>query len=171
MYMRGRRLRLTVVSAMVVLTLAGFSSGCGHGNRSDASSTGSAAQASKTSTGGSDGDAHRSQPTHTPTPTASPTRETAEPLKDGTAVLISCASLDYPYATVEVRNPNDRDAVFTMKMTFKDAHGFTMITHTAQVPVPAKGTATHRAAVAGIGTGRVDKIARCEVNPGARADW
>ncbi|MFG2742294.1 hypothetical protein ACGFY0_19900 [Streptomyces chartreusis] len=156
---------------MVVLTLTGFSSGCGHGSRSDASSSRSDAQAPRTSAGGSSGDTHRSQPTDSPTPTASPSSETAKPLKDGTAVLISGASLDDPYATVEVRNPNDRDAVFTMKMTFKDAHGFTMITHTAQVPVPAKDTATDRAAIAGIGTGRVDQIASCEVNPRATADW
>lgn len=169
--MRGRKLRLTAVSAMVVLALTGFSSGCGHGSRSDASSSESDAQDSRTSAGGSGGGTHRSQPTDSPTPTASPSSETAAPLKDGTAVLISCASLDDPYATVEVRNPNDRDAVFTMKMTFKDAHGATMITHTAQVPVPAKGTATDRAAVAGIGTGHVDQIARCEVNPRATADW
>ncbi|MFD5862303.1 hypothetical protein [Streptomyces chartreusis] len=159
------------MSAMVVLALIGFSSGCGQGSRSDGSSPRSDAQDSGTSAGVRSGDTHRSQPTHSPTPTASPSSETAKPLKDGTAVLISCASLEDPYATVEVRNPNDRDAVFTMKMTFKDARGFTMITHTAQVPVPAKDTATDRAAIAGIGTGRVDEIASCEVNPRATADW
>ncbi|MFF8353554.1 hypothetical protein ACF063_08880 [Streptomyces chartreusis] len=159
------------MSAMVVLALTGFSSGCGHGSRSDASSSRGDAQDPRTSAGGSSGDTHRSQSTHSPTPTASPSSETVKPLKDGTAVLISCASLDDPYATVEVRNPNDRDAVFTMKMTFKDAHGSTMITRTAQVPVPAKGTATDRAAIAGIGTGHVDQIASCEVNPRATADW
>ncbi|MFD5846445.1 hypothetical protein [Streptomyces chartreusis] len=159
------------MSAMVVLALTGFSSGCGHGSRSDASSPRSNAQDPGTSAGGSSGDTHRSQPTHSPTPTASPSSETAKPLKDGTAVLISCASLDDPYATVEVRNPNERDAVFTMRMTFKDSNGATMITTTAQVPVPAKDTATDRLAVAGIGTGHLDQIARCEVNPRATADW
>ncbi|WP_327596106.1 hypothetical protein [Streptomyces chartreusis] len=156
---------------MVVLALTGFSSGCGHGSRSDASSSESDAQDSRTPTGGSGDDTQRAQPTGSPTPTASPSSETAQPLKDGTAVLVSCASSDDPYATVEVRNPNERDAVFTMKMTFKDAHGFTMITTTAQVPVPAKDTATDRVAIAGIGTGHLDQIARCEVNPRATADW
>lgn len=171
--MRGRRLTFTAVSAMVVLALTGLSAGCGHGSRSDSGSSSSSpdsdAQASGASTGGSSGGgAHRSQPTHSPTPTASPSGETAPPLKDGTAVLISCASPDDPYATVEIRNPNGRDAVFTVKIDFKDTHGFTMIDTGNQVLVPSKGTKTYRVAVAS--TGRVDDIARCEVNPRATAD-
>jgi hypothetical protein len=173
MYTPGRRPGFTAVSAMAVLALTGFSSGCGHGSRSDdiqsahgSSSSGSSSSTaydSGATTSGSGGET----PTHRSTPTASPS-ETAPPLKDGTAVLISCASPDDPYATVEIRNPNGRDAVFTVKINFKDKHGSTMIDTGNQVSVPAKGTTTYRVAMAS--TGRLDEIARCEVNPRATAD-
>ncbi|MFF6980315.1 hypothetical protein ACFZAV_22000 [Streptomyces sp. NPDC008343] len=159
---------------MVAVALTGFSSGCGHGSRSDdsggphGSSSGGlssgAAYDSGVSTGGSGGDA----PTDRSTLTASPSSQTAPPLKDGTAVLVSCASPDDPYATVEVRNPNGRDAVFTVKISFKDKQGFTMIDTGDQVSVPAKDTTTYRRAMAS--AGRLDEIARCEVNPRATAD-
>ncbi|MFF5477056.1 hypothetical protein ACFY5C_06900 [Streptomyces sp. NPDC012935] len=170
MYTRGPGVRFTVVSAMAVLALTGFSSGCGAGSRGDAGSSsgssGSDAHASGASTGGEG--THRSQPTHSPTPTASPSNETARPLKDGTAVVMSCASTDDPYATVEIRNPNGRAGIFTVRINFKDEHGFTLLETGNQVPVPAKGTTTHRVAVAG--AGRVDEIDRCEVDPRATAD-
>lgn len=158
---------------MVILALTGLSSGCGNGSRSDdsggpqgSSSSGtssSAAHGSGASTGGSGGDT----PTPRSTPTASPS-ETAPPLKDGTAVLVSCATPDDPYATVEIRNPNGRDAVFTVKIDFKDKRGSTMIDTGNQVSVPAKDTTTYRVAMAS--TGRLEEIARCEVNPRATAD-
>ncbi|MFC5219813.1 hypothetical protein [Streptomyces coerulescens] len=179
---------------MVVLALTGFSSGrgdhsdggggCSSSSRdhdspsttgsgvspdsSPSGTSGSDTHDSGTSTGGSGDGTDRSRPTHRSTPTASPSSDTARPLKDGTAVLISCASADDPYATVEVRNPNGRDGLFTVRISFKDAHGFTMIDTGDQVSVPAKGTATYRVAVAS--TGRVDQIDRCEVNPRATAD-
>lgn len=83
-------------------------------------------------------------------------------------MLIHCASMDDPYATVEVRNPNGREGLFTMKIDFKDEHGFTMVDASHQVWVSAKDRATVRVAVAG--TGRVDKIDHCEVDPRATAD-
>lgn len=89
-------------------------------------------------------------------------------MKDGTAVLVSCATPDDPYATVEIRNPNGRDAVFTVKIDFKDKRGSTMIDTGNQVSVPAKDTTTYRVAMAS--TGRLEEIARCEVNPRAAAD-
>lgn len=172
MYTRGSRSGFTAVSAMVVLALTGFSSGCGHESRSDSrsssGSSGSDAHDSGTSTGGSGGGTHLSRPTHRSTPTASPSSEPARPLKDGTAVLISCASTDDPYAIVDIRNPNARDAVFTVKISFKDEHGFTMIDTRDQVSVPAKDTTTYRRAMAGAGP--LDEIARCEVDPRATAD-
>ncbi|SEB77362.1 hypothetical protein SAMN05428938_0392 [Streptomyces sp. KS_5] len=169
MYTRGSRLRFTAVSAMVTLALTGLSSACGHGSRGDdsggpqRSSSSSATDDSRGSTGGSGGDT----PTPRSTSAASPSKP-APPLKDGTAVLISCATPDDPYATVEIRNPNGRDAVFTVKIDFKDKRGFTMIDTGNQVPVPAKDTKTYRVAMAS--TGRLEEIARCEVNPRATAD-
>ncbi|WP_369244346.1 hypothetical protein [Streptomyces sp. R41] len=89
-------------------------------------------------------------------------------MKDGTAVLIHCASTDDPYATVEVSNPNGREGLFTAKISFKNEHGFTIIDTGDQVSVPAKDKATVRVPVAS--TGRVDEIDHCEVNPRATAD-
>lgn len=173
MYTRGHRLRFTAGSAIVALALTGFSSGCGRGSRSDdiksphgsssSGSSSSAAYGSGAPTSGSGGET----PTHRSTPTPS-LIETVPPLKDGTAVLISCASPDDPYATVEIRNPNGRDAVFTVKINFKDENGSTVIDTGDQVSVPAKDTTTYRVAVAS--TGRLNEIARCEVSPRATAD-
>ncbi|MFE0514182.1 hypothetical protein [Streptomyces sp. NPDC058964] len=83
-------------------------------------------------------------------------------------MLIHCASTDDPYATVEVRNPNGREGLFTVRVSFKDEHGFTMIDTSDQVSVSAKDKATLRVPVAS--AGRVDEIDHCEVNPRATAD-
>ncbi|MET8720493.1 hypothetical protein [Streptomyces misionensis] len=188
MYTRGRALKVTAVSAMVVLALTGFSSGHGHGSHGgggcsssrqdhDGSST---ARGSGSSGGDSDdsatstststsagGGSRRARPTSTPTPTPSPSHA-ARPLKDGTAVLVHCANVADPYATVEVRNPNDREAVFMVKMSFKDARGYTIAGTGNEVSVPAKGRTTLR--VPAVSTGRVEQIAHCEVEHRAVAD-
>ncbi|MEU6386262.1 hypothetical protein ABZ847_22230 [Streptomyces bauhiniae] len=166
-----------VVSGMVVLALTGFSSSRGHGSRSHHSSGGGCSNSSQdhdssshsgsggsygTSTPDRDDDSNSGAGTYRSRPTSrsSPT-PTARPLKDGIAVLNHCADTDDPYTTVEVRNPNTRDASFTVKVSFKDASGFTMASTTDQVSVPAKGTATHR--VFGGVAGDVSRIKHCEV--------
>ncbi|MFI8351406.1 hypothetical protein [Streptomyces sp. NPDC085596] len=120
------------------------------------------------STGDSDGGTYRSRPARRSTPTASSSGGTAQTLKDGTAVLIRCASTDDPYATVEVRNPNGREGLFTVRISFRDEHGLTVIDSSDQVSVSAKDEATVRVPVAS--TGRVDEIDHCEVDPRATAD-
>ncbi|MFD8675067.1 hypothetical protein ACFV1A_18480 [Streptomyces seoulensis] len=172
-----------VVSGMVVLALTGFSSSRGHGSRSHHSSGGGCSNSSQnhdssshSGSGGSygsstpdrdsdnynsGGSTYRSRPTSRSSPTA-----TARPLKDGTAVLKHCADTDDPYTTVEVRNPNTRGAYFTVKVSFKDASGFTMASTSDQVSVPAKGTATHRVFAARVGD--VSRIEHCDVQ--RRAD-
>ncbi|WP_028804980.1 hypothetical protein [Streptomyces sp. 142MFCol3.1] len=190
MCIRGRRLRFTAVAAMAVLALTGFSSGRGQGNSSQDSSDGggcsSPSQDHDSSTSGGGG-SHGSSSSGSPssdsydsgtstgdgggspqsTPTASPSSGKARPLKDGTAVLVHCASMEDPYATVEIKNPNGRDAIFDVKVTFKDQHGYTVIDTGDQVSVPAKDKTTYRVAVAG--SGRVDMIDHCEVDPRAAA--
>ncbi|MGW4883756.1 hypothetical protein [Streptomyces murinus] len=74
-----------------------------------------------------------------------------------------------PYAVVEVRNPNGRDAVFFMKMTFENARGVVIMGAGEQVSVPAKGRTTTR--ISAIGSGHVEEIAHCEVEPIAVANW
>ncbi|MFB7496415.1 hypothetical protein ACFC09_17305 [Streptomyces sp. NPDC056161] len=76
--------------------------------------------------------------------------------------------MEDPYATVEIRNPNGRDGVFTVKVTFKDKNGYAVIDTTDQVSVPAKDKTTYRVAVAG--SGRVDVVDHCVVDPRAAAD-
>ncbi|MEU9925390.1 hypothetical protein AB0H51_29600 [Streptomyces griseoluteus] len=180
MYTRGRRLKFVMVAGVVVLALTGFSSSRGHGSSGHHSSGGGCSNSSQdhdtSSTSGSGGSyrtrtpdrysgsgAYRSRPTTRSSPTAS-----ARPLKDGTAVLKHCADADDPYTTVEVSNPNARDAIFTVKVGFKDESGFKMAETTDQVSVPAKSTATHR--VFGGRAGDVSRISRCEVQRRADAD-
>ncbi|MGW6217003.1 hypothetical protein [Streptomyces sp. NPDC055109] len=211
MYTRGRTLRFTAVSVMVVLALTGFSTGR-HGSRSHHSSGGGCSSSrqdhdsssststsgggsygggssssdpyggsssdpyggssddtygSGTGTSGGTGGTYRSRPTHRSTPTAT-SSGTSRPLKDGTAVLKRCASTDDPFTTVEVRNPNGREALFTVKVGYKDDTGFTMADSTDQVSVPANGKATLRVAAAG--TGALDRLDHCDVDRRATVD-
>ncbi|TGN79483.1 hypothetical protein E5083_07610 [Streptomyces bauhiniae] len=76
--------------------------------------------------------------------------------------------MDDPYATVEVRNPNGRQGLFTVKVTFLDEHGSHLGDASDQISVPAEDKATVRLPVAG--SGRVDEIDHCEVEPRATAD-
>ena len=175
MHTRGRRLKLTAVLALTVLTLTGFSTGRhhsssrhGHGSGGGGCSSSSQDHDTSTSSGGStNGSTHRSRPTYRSTPTAT-SSATARPLKDGTAVLKRCASVDDPYTTVEVRNPNGREALFTAKVAYKDSTGSTLADTTSQVSVPANGKATLRMAAAS--TGALDRLDHCEVDPRATVD-
>ncbi|WP_328682450.1 hypothetical protein OG226_28695 [Streptomyces sp. NBC_01261] len=175
MHTRGRRLKLTAVLALTVLTLTGFSTGRHHSHSRHGSGGGgggcsSSSQDHDTSTssgGTTNGSTHRSRPTYRSTPTAT-SSATARPLKDGTAVLKRCASVADPYTTVEVRNPNGREALFTVKVAYKDRTGFTLADAGSQVSVPANGKATLRMAAAS--TGALDRLDHCEVDPRATAD-
>ncbi|WP_395576598.1 hypothetical protein [Streptomyces sp. BK79] len=193
MYMKGRSLRLTAVSVMVVLALTGFSSGRDQANSSEDNSGGAGCSSSgqdhdgstpdgsvppgSSPTGSPSSDSHDSKAsddeagggTAQPTPTVSPTSSSAQPLKDGTAVLVRCASTEDPYATVEVRNPNGRDTVLDLKVSFADQHGFTLLDTGHQLLVSAKGTTTYRVPIAG--SQYADKIAQCKVDPVAAAAW
>lgn len=159
--MRGRGLRLTVVSVMIVLALTGCGdSGQDHGG----SKPGGSAWPSSPPSSSPSGDGGGSQPT----PTVSPSRSKAPPLKDGTALLVRCASMEDPYATVEIRNPNSRDAVLNLKVSFADANGFVLFEAGGQVSVPAKDTWTHRVPAK---SPHLDKIVQCNVDPVAKAAW
>ncbi|WP_406125339.1 hypothetical protein [Streptomyces sp. NBC_00989] len=171
MQTRGRRLKLTAVLALTVLTLTGFSTGRhhsssrhGHGSGGGGGGCSSSSQDHDTSTssgGSSGGSSYTHRPNYRSTPTAT-SSATARPLKDGTAVLKRCASVADPYTTVEVRNPNGREALFTVKVAYKDRTGFTMADASSQVSVPANGKATLRMAAAS--TGALDRLDHCEVD-------
>ncbi|MER6274219.1 hypothetical protein ACFY0B_41425 [Streptomyces sp. NPDC001797] len=179
------------MSALVVLALPGFSSSHGHGSRGHHGSDGGGCSSSQqdhdgstpSSGGGASHGGESSGPaphdsamrpgsgghaTRPSTPAASASGATARPQKDGTAVLVHCASVDDPYATVEVSNPNARDSLFTVKITFKDRYGNTIIKTSDQTFVSVKDKATLRVALAG--SGGAEDIDRREVNPKAAVD-
>lgn len=86
----------------------------------------------------SGGSSYTRRPTHRATSSG-----TAQPLEDGSARLVSCATDKRPYATVEVTNPNNRKADFQARVTFYDVEGALLLENvSAVVTVPAKGRAT-----------------------------
>ncbi|MFJ5063231.1 hypothetical protein ACIP96_27950 [Streptomyces nigra] len=165
MYMQGRGLRPVVLAVAVVVSLIGLSSGCASGKHDDAGTpSGDGAQKPSASSGAG---ARPAQASPSSTPSASPSPEDTRPLKDATAVLVSCASPQDPRATVKVSNPNTRDGSFAVKIHYLDADGFEMVRTRAPVFAPAEGTGTYRVRVTTAGV--VDHIARCVVEP--RAAW
>jgi hypothetical protein len=154
---RGRRLRLTAVLALTVLTLTGFSTGRHHsGSRHRSGSGGggcsSSSQDHDTSTN------RRSNYRSTPDSTASSGSGDSS-LLDGTAKLVSCATAKKRYATVEVSNPNSRKAGFAVHVRFLDAENTEVDYNLAGVQVPAKGRATVRVPVHDTST----PVDHCEV--------
>lgn len=163
MYMRGRRPRSIAVSAAIVVSLSvlsGCAAGSGTARTTDSASPGSATTTTEPSAPGS-GSTPASQPP------ASPSTEAAKPLKDGSAVLVSCPSPSDPRATVKVTNPNGRDGTFAVKMDFLYDQGSRMLKTRDPVWVPAKETTTYRVRVTTAGV--VDSIDRCTVERRAAA--
>jgi hypothetical protein len=94
------------------------------------------------SSNSSGGSSYTRRPTHRVTSTPSGSG-TAQPLEDGSARLVSCATDKRPYATVEVTNPNNRKADFQAWVTFYDDQGTLLLENRSPVvTVPAKGRAT-----------------------------
>ncbi|WP_406261473.1 hypothetical protein [Streptomyces nigra] len=169
MYMQGRGLRPVVLAVAVVASLIGLSSGCASGDHDDAGSASSTASdgGTKKPSASSGAGARPAQASPSSTPSASPSPEDTRPLKDATAVLVSCASPQDPRATVKVSNPNTRDGSFAVKIGFLDASGFEMVKTRDPVWAAAGKTGTYRVRVTTAGV--VDHIARCVVEP--RAAW
>jgi hypothetical protein len=132
MHSRGRVLKFTAVTATVVLALTGFSSGHKSSGRHKSSH-------SDSDGGGGCSSSRQNHDSYTPRTTTTSTRH-ASTLQDGTAVLVSCATKTAPYATVEVTNPNSRQAVFEVAFSFTDASGRTLSRGDKQVTVSADGT-------------------------------
>ncbi|MFS4094273.1 hypothetical protein [Streptomyces sp. AF1A] len=179
---RTRALRFTAVLAFVVLNLTGFSTGRHHHSRHRTGGGGgcSSSHQDHDSYHRSYGDDHHDsgtsggtggygrRPTHrvTSTPSSSGTA-----LRDGTAKLVRCATEKAPYATVEVTNPNGRQARFTVDVEFDDSKNTLVAENSATVTVPAKGTARVRVELLR-GTdfaddGLVHQVGHCRVGPRA----
>ncbi|MEV7243405.1 hypothetical protein AB0N92_19460 [Streptomyces sp. NPDC093248] len=186
MQRRGRTLRLTAVSALVVLALTGFTGRHGHGRShsggggcsSSSQDHDSSSGVGKTGSGryhdhdddyygsttGGSTSGSRGGTYGTPSPTPS--------LKAARARLVSCATRKAPYATVEVTNPNAVQGYFTVRVEFDDERGSAVADNTTTVTVPAKGTARAEVElVSSLGDrddGLVLEVRHCKANPVAR---
>ncbi|MFB8245451.1 hypothetical protein ACFY3O_30320 [Streptomyces sp. NPDC001046] len=184
MRIRGRALRYTAVSALVVLALTGFSTGRGggggHGGDGGGGGCSSSSQDHDSSSSSGSGGAYGSddtydddddqgtggatytrRPDHGSAPTSSPGSGSGRALEDGTARLVSCATPSAPYATVEVSNPNGRTATFSVSVTFVDGSGITVVDRRADVTVPGQDKALVRVEV---GAGLVDSVDDCRAD-------
>ncbi|NEC49830.1 hypothetical protein G3I18_14765 [Actinospica acidiphila] len=143
---RGKTLKLTAVSALVVLALTGFSTGRGHGGSSghhDGDGGGGCSSSSQNhdsssgshrdydddddydddyGSGGSGGSEVSAYPS-------------AAPMK-----LVECASEEKPYATVEVTNSDTLEGTFSVVVIFKDVSGDELTRGTEEVSIPAGET-------------------------------
>ncbi|MFG2315946.1 hypothetical protein [Streptomyces tendae] len=154
---RGRALRYTAVSALVVLGLTGFSTGRhghgGDGSGGGCSSSGQDHDSSSSTSGG--GDAHKDDDTygsggsgHHDYGDDTYGDDTGGGGSDGTEaatlMLVTCASASQSWATVEVTNPNAAEYTFPVTVLFKDADGTTLTEGSEEVTVPADGVAAVR---------------------------
>ncbi|MFB6785333.1 hypothetical protein ACFCWT_01440 [Streptomyces olivaceus] len=155
---RGRALRLTAISTLVVLGLTGFStSRHGHGHGSDGgggcSSSSQDHDSSSSSSGGGDaykddsdtyttgGTGHHDYDDDTyDDDTGSGSGGTTATPEPATAELLTCATESAPYATVEITNPNDRAYTFPVTVFFKDAAGTTTADSREEPTVPPRTT-------------------------------
>ncbi|MFE3636598.1 hypothetical protein [Streptomyces sp. NPDC059168] len=187
----GHTLRLTAVLALVVLALTGFTGRHGHarshsgggGCSSSAQDHDSSSSVGKTDSGphhddhddhdgygtggstyGTGGSTYGGGSHATPGPAPSPRAAKAE--------LVSCATEQAPYATVEVTNPNTVGGDFTVRVQFDGKRGTAVADNTATVTVPAKGTARARVELAdGLrhpDDGLVLEVRHCVADPVAR---
>ncbi len=153
---RGRALRFTAVSALVVLGLTGFSTGRhGHGSDSGGGCS-SSSQDHDSSSSSSGGDAYQDDDgygsgtgyhdydddTYDDSGSGGGTGST-EP-EAGRAEMVVCATAAEPYATFQVSNPNDVEYTFTVTVLFKDASGTTLTDASEDVTVPPGGTTPAR---------------------------
>jgi len=184
MIARGRSLKFTAVIALVVLALTGFSTGRHHSSRHGSGGGGGCSSSrqdhdssydddddsygSGGSTGSSGGSSYTRRPTYRSTPTPTPSRtgsSDGEPA-DGTAKLVSCATVKKPYATVEVTNPNGRASMFWVLVYFKDKGEVEVARDFGDIKVPAKSRKTVKVL---IDPSLVAEVAHCRADPVATA--
>ncbi|MEU0581404.1 hypothetical protein ABZ465_29755 [Streptomyces griseoincarnatus] len=151
---RGKTLRLTAVSALVVLALTGFSTGRGHGGTSGGDHDGgggggcsSSSQNHDSSSGGSHRDYDDDDDDDYGSGGGSGGSEASTSPDAATVTLVDCASEETPYATVEVTNTDTVDGTFSVTVVFADAAGEELARSTEEVSVPAGGTTAARVPV------------------------
>jgi hypothetical protein len=78
--------------------------------------------------------------------------------------VVSCATKATPYATVEVTNPNSRQATFEVEFAFADAAGKALSSQTKRITVPASGTSNVQVKA---GQAVLAELDHCQVEPEA----
>lgn len=181
------------MSALVVVTLTGFSSGRGHGHGHHSSSGGGCSSSSQdhdtsSSTSGGSDDVHKDDTddyygasgsgttsgtggyrdsydddTHDGTTGGGSTTSEPSTAPDGEVTLLSCATKKKPYATVEVSNPGDTDGGFLVGVTFADSQDITITSKTEEVDVPAGGKVRARIEIGG--SGLAAEVDHCDEDP------
>ncbi|MFD5448775.1 hypothetical protein [Streptomyces sp. NPDC127100] len=166
---RGRACRFTAISALVVLGLTGFSTGRGHGHGHGGDGGGgcsSSGQDHDSSSSTSDGDVYkddgddsygggtsggygygRSGTDHDDDTDGGGGDGGRAAPQAATVELVSCATEDDPYATVEVTNPNDRELTFAVTVFFKDGSDVTIDDARQETTVPAGSASRVRLAL------------------------
>ncbi len=168
MQLRGRRLKFTAVAALVVLSLTGFSTGRGHGSSGSSSGDGggggggcsSSSQNHDSSSSTSGGSTYRDDDNDTGSSSGSSSGVTSKPLRDAKVELVTCATEDEAYATVEVTNPNSRGSDFTVTVRFLDAGSEQVDVRSKDEFVPAKGVVKVRVPLAA--PGMAAQVDRCD---------
>ncbi|MFF9816551.1 hypothetical protein [Streptomyces sp. NPDC014006] len=183
----GREFRFLTVSALVVLSLTGFSTGSHSSSggssggskvsKSKSGSSRSGKSSSRHSSGGGgcssshqDHDAYDDDDdddTYAGDTSAgddsyaddSAADATATPQQGAIVKLVSCATRKQPYATVELRNPNAQDGTFEVRISFLDAKGKLVDSEVDHVEVPAGGTTATKEYV----VGNAAAVRRCKV--------
>ncbi|WP_077800137.1 hypothetical protein [Streptomyces sp. JHA26] len=163
---RGRALRFTAVSALVVLSLTGFTAGRGHGHGHGSDDGGggcsSSSQDHDSSSSSSDGDVYKDDGSSGSGTSGGygdgrshydddddddgGSGDSSGALQAATVELVSCATADDPYATVEVTNPNDVEYTFAVTVFFKDGGDVTLDDARQETTVPAGSTSRVRLA-------------------------
>ncbi|WP_405557520.1 hypothetical protein OIE52_23095 [Streptomyces canus] len=139
--------------AAVVLALTGFSSGHKSGRHKSSHRD--------SDSGGGCSSSRQNHDSYTPRTTS--TRRSST-LQDGTARVVSCATKATPYTTVEVTNPNSRQATFEVELSFTDTSGRTLSSADKRITVPARGTSKMQVQASGAVLAKLD---RCWVEPEA----
>ncbi|MDT0395430.1 MULTISPECIES: hypothetical protein [Streptomyces] len=169
---RGHTLKLTAVSALVVLTLTGFSTGRGHGGGHGDGGGGGCSSSGQNHDSSTSGGSHRDYDDDDDYGAddygdddygsgGADSGESASASElDASVDLVDCASKATPYATVQVTNQNAVDGVFTVTVRFEDTAGAEVVTRSQDVAVPANETVPIRV---NVGTDvDVTKVAECD---------
>ncbi|MGX1029901.1 hypothetical protein RKD37_005232 [Streptomyces ambofaciens] len=168
---RGRALRFTAISALVVLSLTGFSTGRhGHGGDGGGGCSGSGQDHDSSSSTSGGGDAYKDDDTYGDDTYGDGTYgdgtygddtygedsgsggsgEAAE-AEPAVLNLVTCVREGQPWSTVEVANPNATEYTLAVTVLFKDADGTTLTEGTEEITVPADGVSAVRVPFDGSG--------------------